>query len=124
VTVKLHRTALTHGQRLIDNGKAVWDERDAWSEHQPSARQENAFIKKYGFGEYGKWHLGVDDSEPADTKEHYKFAYGDFELVHRCGLLTAESRAGQYKYTAIEAAAARLLGMLDKMAPAPAERRR
>jgi hypothetical protein len=65
----------------------------------------------------------VDDSEAADTKEHYKFPYGDFEYVHRCGLLAAESRAGQYKYTAIESAAARLLGMLDRVRPVPAHRR-
>jgi hypothetical protein len=122
VTVKINRTAVTHAERLIDDGKAVWDERDAWSEHQPTTRQENAFIKKYGFSEYGKWHLGIEDSEAADTKEHYKFPYGDFENVHRCGLLYAESRAGQYKYTAIAAAAARLLGMLDKV-NAPAHRR-
>jgi hypothetical protein len=122
VTVKLNRTAVTQAERLIDNGKAVWDERDAWREHQPSSRQENAFIKKYGFTEYGRWHLGIEDSEAADTKEHYKFPYGDFENVHRCGLLAAESRAGQYKYTAIEGAAARLLGMLDKVKPAPARR--
>jgi hypothetical protein len=124
VTVKLNRTAVQHAQRLIDGGKAVWDERDAWSEHQPSTRKENAFIKAHGFGEYGKWHLGLDDGEAEDTKEHYKFPYGDFEMVHRCGLLAAESRAGQYKHTAVEAAAARLLGMLEKVTPAPAERRR
>ena len=53
-----------------------------------------------------------------------KFPYGDFENVHRCSLLTAEARAGQYKYTAIEAAAGRLLGMLETLAPTPAERRR
>ena len=51
---------------------------------------------------------GIEDSEPADTKEHYKFPYGDFESVHRCALLAAESRAGQYKHTAIETAAAKL----------------
>jgi len=123
VTIKLNRTAVQHAQRLIDNGKAVWDERDAWSEHQPSTRQENAFIKAHGFTEYGKWHLGIDESEPDDTKERYKFPYGDFELVHRCGLLAAESRAGQYKHTSIEAAAARLLGLLENVAPAPAQRR-
>jgi hypothetical protein len=37
-------------------------------------------------------------------------------------LLAAESRAGQYKYTSIEGAAARLLGMLDKVKPAAARR--
>jgi hypothetical protein len=115
VTVKLNRPALTQAERLIDSGNAVWDERDAWSEDQPTARQQNVFINKYGFGDYAKWHLGIEDSEPADTKEHYRFPYGDFNNVHRCALLAAESRAGQYKYTAIESAAARLLGMLDRV---------
>jgi hypothetical protein len=123
VTVKVNRPAVTQAERLIDDGKFVWDERDAWSEDQPTARQQNAFIKTYGFGEFAKWHLGIEDSEAADTKEHYKLPYGDFENVHRCALLAAESRAGQYKYTAIEAAATRLLGMLDKVKPAPARRR-
>ncbi len=123
MTVKLNRTAVTQAERLIDNGKAVWDERDAWSEHQRSTRQQNAFIKKHGFTEFGKCHLGIDDSEAADTKEHYKFPYGDFENVHRCALLAGESRAGQYKYTAIETAAARLLGMLDQVKTAPVHRR-
>jgi hypothetical protein len=29
----------------------VRDERDDWSEHQPSAAQQNAFIEEHGFGE-------------------------------------------------------------------------
>jgi len=33
--------------------------------------------------------------------------------VHRCGVLAAESRAGQYKYDDIEHAAAHLHGMID-----------
>src|SRR5260370_8225830 len=119
MTMKLNRTAMTQAERLIDNGKAVWDERDAWSEHQPSSRQENAFIEKYGFTEFGKWHLGIEDSEVADTKEHYKFPYGDFENVHRCGLLPAESRAGQYKYTASDSPAPPLLPLPHTLKPAP-----
>jgi hypothetical protein len=39
--------------------------------------------------------------------------YGDFENVHRCGVLNAESRAGQYKHFDIENAAAHLHGMID-----------
>ncbi len=35
-------------------------------------------------------------------KLRYKFPYGDFENVHRCGVISAESRAGQYKYQDIE----------------------
>jgi hypothetical protein len=37
----------------------------------------------------------------------------DFKKVHRCGLLTAESRAGQYKYFAVESAAAHVHGMTE-----------
>ena len=89
------------------------DERDDWSEHQPSARDENEFIGKHGWGEYARWYLGVDTDADEDTKGRYKFPYGDFEKVHRCGVLAAESRAGQYKYDDIEHAAAHLHGMID-----------
>jgi hypothetical protein len=41
-------------------------------------------------------------------------AIRDFKSVHRCGVLTAESRAGQYKYPDIERAAAHLHGMIDR----------
>jgi len=35
--------------------------------------------------------------------------------VHRCGLLAAESRAGQRRYSDIELAVAHLHGMLDAL---------
>ena len=89
------------------------DDRDAWSEHRPSTEVENQFIREYGIAEFGKWHLGVDDERDPNTKAHYKFIYGDLEKVHRCGVLAAESRAGQYKHLDIERAAAHLHGMLN-----------
>jgi hypothetical protein len=113
VVVKLSQRAFDHARKMIKDGHVVIDERDAWSEHQPSTQQENEFIEKHGYGEYGKWHLGIDDEKRENTKERYKFPYGDFENVHRCGVLSAESRAGQYKYFDIENAAAHLHGMID-----------
>jgi hypothetical protein len=113
VAVKLNKRAFGHARELIEAGHIVVDERDAWSEHQPSAQQENQFIDLHGFGEFGKWHLGIDDERGEQTKGRYKFPYGDFENVHRCGVLAAESRAGQYKYYDIENAAAHLHGMID-----------
>lgn len=124
MAVKLHKPAFEHAKRLVREGKCVADDRDAWSEHQPSTRQENDFIRRHGFGEYGKWHLGIDDEEPKDTKRRYKFPYGDFKKVHRCGVLSAESRAGQYKHFDIEAAAAHLHGMIDKIEHHPVRPRR
>ena len=97
------------------DGKVVLDERDAWSEHQPSAQKENDFIAANGFAEYSEWHLGIDDDESENTKKRYKFPYGDFEKVHRCAVLSAESRAGQYKHFEIERAAAHLHGMIEAL---------
>jgi hypothetical protein len=116
MAVKLHRSGLDHAESLVKKGRVVVDDRDAWSEHQPSAAEENRFIDEHGWTEYGKWHLGVDDEESLETKARYKFPYGDFKKVHRCALLAAESRAGQYKYTDIEHAVAHLHGMLEGVA--------
>ncbi len=115
MAVKLNRKGFEHAQELVKKGKVVYDERDAWSEHQPSAQNENEFIRLHGFGEYGKWHLGIDDAEPEKVKARYKFPYSDFEKVHRCGVLTAESRAGQYKHFDIEKAVVHLHGMIEEM---------
>jgi hypothetical protein len=115
MSVRLHRPGYDHARKLVDEGEFVADERDAWSEHQPTAAQENEFIRAHGITEFGRWHLGVDDSAPADSKGHYKFPYGDFHKVHRCAVLSAESRAGQYKYTEVQNAAAHLHGMMEAL---------
>ncbi|UVK41028.1 hypothetical protein LHFGNBLO_002573 [Mesorhizobium sp. AR10] len=110
--VKLNRTGYDQATKLIEEDRAVLDERDDWSEHQPSTGDKNRFIEDHGFREYQKWHLGVDDAQSENNKRRYKFPYGDFKNVHRCAVLAAESRAGQYKYLDIELAAAHLHGML------------
>ena len=113
--VRLNDTGYPHARELIENGRYVVDERDAWSEHQPSTQQENEFIEQHGIGEYRRWHLGIDDEEPENHKAQYKFPYGDFARVHRCGVLAAENRAAQRRYFDIESAAAHLHGMLDAL---------
>jgi hypothetical protein len=123
--MKLNRTAYEHAQRLIGDRKVVLDDRDDWSEHQPSTQEENRFIAEHGIDEYALWFLGVKEDQPADNKGRYRFPYGDFEAVHRCGVLSAESRAGQYKHFDVERAAAHLHGMLEAlMKPAPGSRQR
>ena len=112
-TVKLNRRGFQHAKGLIGDGRFVADDRDMWSEHQPSTQDENRFIEDHGYAEYGKWHLGVDEDASENTKARYKFPYGDFHSVHRCGVLAAESRAGQRKYLDIEKAAAQLRSMID-----------
>jgi hypothetical protein len=116
---KLNESAVNYSRELIQAGHVVADEsRASWSEHQPSAEEENEFIRLHGFDEYAKWHLGIDEGHAENTKARYKFPYGDFRNVHRCALLAAKSRAGQYKYHDIENAAdqlAELIGMKKKL---------
>ncbi|HZE72385.1 MAG TPA: hypothetical protein VE135_22980 [Pyrinomonadaceae bacterium] len=115
MAVKLNKKAFDNAKKLVKEGQVVKDERDAWSEHQPTAKEENDFIERHGYGEFAKWHLGVDDEEDEHTKSRYKFPYGDFKKVHRCGVLSAESRAGQYKHFDIEKACAQLHELIDEV---------
>jgi hypothetical protein len=113
MAVKRNRRGYDHAKELIAEGRVVLDERDDWSEHQPTPAHENEFLEQHGWGEYAKWYLAIDDEASERTKRHYKFPYGDFENVHRCAVLAAESRAGQRKYADVQNAVAHLHGMLD-----------
>ena len=113
MTVKLNKKAYEHAKALVREGKVVRDSRDDWSEHAPNNQELSDFLDSKGPGEYTVWFLGVDDEHPDESKAHYKFPYGDFEQVHRCGTLAAESRAGQRKYYDIELATAHLHGMME-----------
>jgi hypothetical protein len=48
MAVKLHRPGYDHARQLVDAGRAMLGDRDAWSEHQP-------------FAEHERWHLAIDD---------------------------------------------------------------
>jgi hypothetical protein len=115
MAIKLNEAGYARARKLIQDGVVALDDRVAWSEHRPSNELENRFIDKYGVEEYGTWFLAVDDELDEDAKGHYKFPYGDFEKVHRCAVLAAESRAVQYKHPAIESACAHLHGMIETL---------
>jgi hypothetical protein len=106
--IELNKTAFTSAMELINQGDIVADGKGGWAEHRPSAQKENEFIRVFGFAEYAKWHLGIDRRFSENSKRRYKFPYGDFKNVHRCGLLAAKARARQYGYTDIKGAAAEL----------------
>jgi hypothetical protein len=115
MSLKLHRSAYDYAQKLIENRRCVLDERSDWTDHKPARSTENKFIEAHGLAEFGRWHLGEDDEEAEGSKRRYRFPFGDFKSVHRCAVLAAKSRAGQYEHTDIEFAAAHLLGILDAL---------
>jgi hypothetical protein len=114
MATKLNKHSFEFAQDQIKQGKVVLDQRDDWSEHQPSTRQENEFIEAHGWDEYANWHLGLDDEAREQTKARYKYPYGDFDKVHRCGVLSAEVRAGRNKHSDIEDATIKLRDMMDE----------
>jgi hypothetical protein len=107
-SIEVNEDAVAFASQLIQKGHLIADRKGAWREHKPSPDMESEFIRAHGFAEYAKWHLAVDERYPVNTKGRYKFPYGDFKNVHRCGLLAVQARARQYGYANIEKAAAEL----------------
>ena len=114
--IKLNQKAFHYAEELINHHHLVLDDRSEWSRHRPSAEEENEFIRVYGFDEYAKWHLGIDDTHAVNSKGRYKFPYGNFKDVHRCAVLAAKSRASQYKHDEIKKAATQLDEMIETKA--------
>ncbi|GAA1576503.1 hypothetical protein GCM10009789_32370 [Kribbella sancticallisti] len=113
MSVTLNKKAFDHAKGLISKGQTRLDEHDDWSEHAPTADQENEYVDKHGWNDYSLWYLGVDDEMGEETKGRYKFPYGDFRRVHRCGVISAESRAAQNDYDDIKNAVVELHKRLD-----------
>ena len=107
-SIELNEIAFTFAMELIKDRQAIADGKGAWTKHRPSPDEENEFIRLHGFAQYAKWHLGIDRRFPENSKRRYRFPYGDFKNVHRCGLLAAKARAHQYGYTEIGNAAEEL----------------
>lgn len=113
MAIELNRPALKHARSLIREGRVIRDERDDWSEASPRPEDENRFIKEHGWTDFSHWHLGVDRDENPETKQAYSFPFGDFRMVHRSGVISAESRAGQYNHAEIRDELRKLLEVID-----------
>jgi hypothetical protein len=103
--------AVAHARRLIDAHQYVL--RSVWNDVQPSAADENEFLKSHSWEEYAAWHLGLTEGATDDTKARYAFVYGDFRRVHRMGLIACHYRAAEWRHKEIELAAHDLLQHLD-----------
>jgi hypothetical protein len=113
MAITLNTEALEQAEKLIDSGEVTRDERDDWSEHAPGTDDENRYIDREGWSEYSAWHLGVDPDESDETKGRFSFPFGDFRRVHRCAVISLESRAAQYDHDEIARAAKDLLERID-----------
>jgi hypothetical protein len=108
----LNDRAVQRARRAIAARQYVLD--SDWGEVQPSAADENDFLEKHSWEEYGEWHLGLTADAADETKARYAFVYGDFRRVHRSGLIACIYRASEWRHKQVELAAHELLQLLDK----------
>ncbi len=98
---------------LIDARQYVLD--SEWSERQPDAAAENAYLERHTMEEYAAWHLGLTVGARDGTKGRYAFVHGDLRRVHRSALIACVFRAAQWRHKAVELAAHDLLQHLDRV---------
>ena len=108
----VNRAALEHARELIERRQYVL--RSDWGARQPSAADQNRFLKTHSWDEYAAWHLGLTEGAKDGTKARYGFVYGDFRRVHRMGLIACHYRAAEWRHKEIELAAHELLQYLDR----------
>ncbi|HST31792.1 MAG TPA: hypothetical protein VLK27_13235, partial [Chthoniobacterales bacterium] len=91
-SVQVNTTAFAFARELISQGRFLADKKGAWGNDHPTRSQESDFIRDHGFPEYAKWYLAIDERHAHNNKTRYKFPFGDFRNVHRCGLLAVKAR--------------------------------
>ena len=108
---EVNQHAVAHARQLIEARHYVI--RSRWQEAQPTARDQNAFLKSHTWAEYGEWHLGLKVGAAEETKNRYAFVFGDLIRLHRSGLIACHYRAAEFDHKQIELAAHELLQVLD-----------
>jgi hypothetical protein len=111
---RVNKTAVAKAKALIDARQYVLD--SDWGSVQPSAEDQNRFLKSHSWDEYAEWHLGLTEGANDETKARYAFVYGDLRRLHRSGVIACHYRAAEWRHKEIELAAHDLLQYLDARA--------
>jgi hypothetical protein len=110
-TYTVNQRGVEQARRLIEARQYVLD--SDWGDVQPSAKDQNAYLKRRSWDEYAGWFLGLTEGAAEQTKARYAFVYGDFRRLHRSGLIASHYRAAEWRHKAVELIAHDLLQQLD-----------
>ena len=108
----VNERGVAHARELIDKRQYVLS--SAWSDVEPDARAETAYLRRHSWDDYSAWHLGLTDGANDETKARYAFVYGDFRRIHRMGIIACLYRAAEWRHKEVERAAYDLLQYLDE----------
>ena len=110
----VNERAVERAKELIDKRRYVL--RSDWGEAQPSTEDENRYLARHTYEEYGAWHLALTEGPGDETKARYAFVFGDLRRIHRSGIIACHFRAAEWRHKAVELAAHDLLQYLDRRA--------
>ena len=108
----VNKRGVEHARRLIEARQYVLN--SDWGEVQPRPDDENAYLQKHSWDEYGEWFLGLTEGASDETKGRYAFVCGDLRRVHRSGIIACHYRAAEWRHKEIELVAHDLLQLLDR----------
>jgi hypothetical protein len=108
---RVNEAGVAKAKAMIDARQYVL--RSRWADVQPTAEDENAFVRSHTWDEYGEWHLAITEGASEETKARYAFVFGDFRRLHRMGLISCHYRAAEWDHKEIELAAHDMLQYLD-----------
>ena len=113
-TYVVNPAAVARARELIEARRYVL--RSEWGRVQPGAEEENRYLARHTWAEYGAWHLALTEGANEETKARHAFVYGDFRRVHRSGLIACVYRAAEWRHKQVEVVAHDLLQELDRAA--------
>ena len=111
-TYRVNKRGVAKARELIDARR--YRVRSQWADVQPSAAEQNAFLATHSWHEYASWHLALTDGPSDESKARYAFVFGDFQRLHRIGLIACYYRAAEWEHTDVMVAAHKLLLYLDR----------
>ncbi len=111
--MQLNAEAVKKANALIDEGKFRIS--TPWRQVQPSSEAETKYAEKNGWQAYGQWYLAINPDAPEGSKERYLLPFGDFNSIHRSGLMAARQEAEKAHNSEIEQAADDLLFIFDRL---------
>ena len=111
-TYRVNPRAIDRAHRLIEGRQYVLD--SDWGESQPTAEDENRYLRSHSWDDYAEWHLGLTEGANDETQARSAFVFGDLRRIHRSGLIACHFRAAEWRHKDVELAAHELLQVLDR----------
>ncbi len=91
MAANLNPKAVTHARKLSESGKVERDVRDDWSEHAPTADDENAYIDKHGFAAFRRMASGPGRGTIRRHEGQRELSFRRLQKIHRCAPLSLEA---------------------------------